>query len=230
MHTEGNISHGEYVHGAIDENDVPAYTIIDTQFCWPGMGKDHSFAELGKDYGVIYREIEKDRARFELRKKIGQFTYCFRIYRNHRNSFGLNIETEEHDFAITQMTKDELDEYFRTVHDMVSAINAEETIVSELIISPADIAYTVQEIEVCKEELRKDGVPDAELDHMYGFKILEAYEERHGKPFPVERESRDAYVARGRFFRIYFKKYFPDWEFERNPFSRIDFTLRKKSS
>ncbi len=193
--------------------------ILDAPFLRPGRGKAASYADIGREEGVLYRESEGEHLRFELHKKIGGLTYCFKIFKKDGDEFGINIETEEHDFALTQLSKDAQAEYVETVRAIIDRINAEAPVIKTLVISTAAEEYTAKEIDMCKKELLAQDrkLTQKELDGMYGFAILRKYEELHGKPFPLERsqdskEGVTPFEARSRFFRIYFKKYFPDWE------------------
>ena len=211
--------------------------MMDAPFMPLGRRKSPSYAGIGRDEGVLYLEREGEHLRFELRKKIGGLTYCFKVFKksgDESGAFGINIETEEYDFALTQMSKDEQAEYFETVKAIVDRINAESTVIKTLVISTSAEEYTTKEIDACKKELltRNKQLTREQLDSMYGFEVLRKYEELHKKPFPLERsqnpeEGTMPLDARARFFRIYFKKYFPDWEVEEGYAGR-DFSLVKK--
>ncbi|MEK7118554.1 MAG: hypothetical protein AAB869_02980 [Patescibacteria group bacterium] len=211
------------------------FGIEDAPFSRTARGKEASYVALGRKDDVVYRELEGAHLRFELHKKIGGLTYCFKIFKEEGDKFGINIETEEYDFALTQLSKEEQAEYFETIRAMVEKINAESPVVKMLVISTAGEAYTAKEIDACKKALlaEDEKLTRQELDEMYGFEILRSYEKLHGKPFPLERsqdpeEGITPRDARSRFFRIYFKKYFPDWEIHPGYAGR-DFSLVKKS-
>lgn len=187
--------------------------------------------------GALYREVRPTgEKRYELRKQIGGLTYIFVLFETWDNLYKISFKTEEHDYAITQGSTEDIEQIFQTLKQVVDVARGDNPAITKIIIEPATHEYSVEEIEECKELIlhRDPSWTRERLDQLEGFEVLRKYEEyegnedfrlKRGQHVVAERKQRSPFELRARLFRIYFKKYFPEWDIEQDEWGGNNFNL-----
>lgn len=194
----------------------------------PKLGEEHA-----KD--VLYKETRPTgERRYELTKEIGGLTYNFVLF-DSWGMYKIKFKTLEYDYAVTQGSPESLEEIFRTIKEVVDLAKTDDPSITKISIEAATHEYSVAEIEACKAEMlsKNPMLIKEDLDELKGFEVLRTYtyDEDHGN-FPLgreqvkstERRRKTPHELRARLFRIYLKKYFPEWSIEQNDRSS-DFVL-----
>lgn len=197
--------------------------------------------------GVIYCRENAVLGGFNYKalKNIGEYNYLFNIYPGYtEKNFGINFKTREAEYAVTNMTPEQLDEIFVTIKNIVDEINSDTKNIDVLSVMPHESSYTVEEIMECKRRILsfiKDGLcldsriseddcekikdkwsKDDTLDFLAdsiedGFIKGHQILDKYIEIFGLEfpiEERKNKSKARNRLFKILLKKHMPDWGIE----------------
>lgn len=157
--------------------------------------------------------------RFKLLKIISGLHYIFSFGQSFGSSYNFSFKTEEYEYATTKLTKDGHDEIGKTLSEFLDSIAKEGIEIEKIDISPADAAYSSQEIEECIDAILVSPGntltrEEISTEHK-GHEIFELYRTLYGSNFQTRHfGKRSRAHGRARFFRNIVRNYLPDWEID----------------
>jgi hypothetical protein len=193
-----------------------------------------------KDNDVV---LEYDSQQFEelisvyyMQSQIGDFLYRFSLKErvDKPDDFVLLFKTIPYEFAITDLNKQDTEKLFKKLAEFLETVYNHSAVFNQFIFSAAVQSYTVDDVNWCVDEILKSDTTQKYtreflLEKYKGVDIFYKYQEMTGKlhSYSINREDRSA--ARKRYFRIYFAKYFKNWQIKENSEGKRGFRMIRKS-
>lgn len=172
--------------------------------------------------------------RFKLIRVIDGLHYDFLVWQSSTDSYGFLYETEEYEYATTNLSKIGREVLAKTISSFLESVAKYKNILLDNIyIDPASAAYSAEQIEECKKAILaspKNKHTPEKIDKFYkGYEIFDLYYKLFGEDFGGEHyNTKSKMKARSRYFKSMAKKYLPGWEVD-DSYGGPDFYLKRKT-
>lgn len=233
--------------GAQDKKTVPeSFPIVahEDMEMWFDPQTDENLPENQIVFYTRFFPPDKKLKGYKLLRPIGNHEYVFRCSEKLGGDFGLDFKTRGHEYSRTDLKENEAEELGETIRSFVATVRQQG--VESLSVSPADHAYSVEDVEDCKTEILTDfadelesyvGVrwgdetPQEYLNTLLPHQIFDLRNKLSGEYKGRPGDGKSFAHARARLFKSYIETYLPDWKIDESyVYPGSDFRLVTKET